>query len=77
MTKLLTIGWKDLRLMFRDRAALILMLAAPFALTLGMGMITSVQRQRQQHRPSCPWSSSTRTAASSATRWSNCSSRLI
>jgi ABC-2 type transport system permease protein len=40
MTKLLTIGWKDLRLMFRDRAALILMLAAPFALTLGMGMIT-------------------------------------
>ncbi len=40
MTKLLIIGWKDLRLMFRDRAALILMLAAPFALTLGMGMIT-------------------------------------
>lgn len=40
MTKLLTIGWKDLKLMFRDRAALILMLAAPFALTLGMGMIT-------------------------------------
>ncbi|HSN76448.1 MAG TPA: ABC transporter permease [Anaerolineae bacterium] len=40
MTKLLTIGWKDLKLIFRDRAALILMLAAPFALTLGMGMIT-------------------------------------
>ncbi len=40
MAKLLTIGWKDLRLMFRDRAALILMLAAPFALTLGMGAIT-------------------------------------
>ncbi len=40
MTKLLTIGWKDLRLMFRDRAALILMLLAPFALTLGMGAIT-------------------------------------
>ncbi len=40
MSKLLTIGWKDLRLMFRDRAALILMLAAPFALTLGMGAIT-------------------------------------
>lgn len=40
MTKLLAIGWKDLKLMFRDRAALILMLAAPFALTLGMGMIT-------------------------------------
>jgi ABC-2 type transport system permease protein len=40
MTKLLIIGWKDLKLIFRDRAALILMLAAPFALTLGMGMIT-------------------------------------
>lgn len=40
MTKLLAIGWKDLTLIFRDRAALILMLAAPFALTLGMGMIT-------------------------------------
>jgi ABC-2 type transport system permease protein len=40
MTKLLAIGWKDLKLIFRDRAALILMLAAPFALTLGMGMIT-------------------------------------
>lgn len=40
MTKLLAIGWKDLRLMFRDRAALLLMLAAPFALTLGLGLIT-------------------------------------
>lgn len=40
MTRLLAIGWKDLTLIFRDRAALILMLAAPFALTLGMGMIT-------------------------------------
>ncbi len=40
MTKLFAIGWKDLRLIFRDRAALILMLAAPFALTLGMGLIT-------------------------------------
>lgn len=40
MTKILHIGWKDLKLIFRDRAALILMLAAPFALTLGMGLIT-------------------------------------
>ena len=40
MTKLLAIGWKDLRLMFRDKAALILMLAAPLALTVGMGLIT-------------------------------------
>ncbi len=40
MTKLIAIAWKDLRLIFRDRAALILMLATPFALTLGMGLIT-------------------------------------
>jgi ABC-2 type transport system permease protein len=40
MTKLLAIGWKDLKVMFRDRAALLLMLAAPFALTLGLGLIT-------------------------------------
>ncbi len=40
MKKILQIGWKDLRVIFRDRAALILMLLAPFALTLGMGVIT-------------------------------------
>ena len=40
MTKILHIGWKDLKIIFRDRAALILMLVAPFALTLGMGLIT-------------------------------------
>ncbi|MEZ4770622.1 MAG: ABC transporter permease [Caldilineales bacterium] len=40
MSKLLTIGFKDLRIMFRDRAALILMLAAPFVLTLGLGLVT-------------------------------------
>lgn len=40
MTKLFAIGWKDLRLIFRDRAALILMLATPFALTLGMGLVS-------------------------------------
>ena len=40
MTKILHIGWKDLNIIFRDRAALILMLVAPFALTLGMGLIT-------------------------------------
>jgi ABC-2 type transport system permease protein len=40
MRKLLTIGWKDLTLTFRDRAALILMLAAPFLLTLGMGFVS-------------------------------------
>jgi ABC-2 type transport system permease protein len=40
MKKILQIGWKDLRVIFRDRAALILMLLAPFALTLGMGLVT-------------------------------------
>lgn len=40
MRKILFIGWKDLTVIFRDRAALILMLAAPFALTLGMGLVT-------------------------------------
>jgi ABC-2 type transport system permease protein len=40
MNKLLLIGLKDLRLAFRDRAALILMLLAPFLLTLGMGVVT-------------------------------------
>lgn len=40
MNKLFLIAWKDLTLAFRDKAALILMLAAPFALTLGLGAVT-------------------------------------
>jgi ABC-2 type transport system permease protein len=40
MKKVLLIAWKDLVLAFRDPAALVLMLAAPFALTLGMGFVT-------------------------------------
>lgn len=40
MKKIFLIGWKDVTLAFRDRAALILMLAAPFALTLGLGFVT-------------------------------------
>jgi ABC-2 type transport system permease protein len=40
MNKLLLIGLKDLKLMFRDRAALIFMLLAPFLLTIGMGFVT-------------------------------------
>jgi ABC-2 type transport system permease protein len=40
MRKLFLIGFKDLKLMFRDRAALIFMLLAPFLLTLGMGFVT-------------------------------------
>jgi ABC-2 type transport system permease protein len=40
MKKVLLIGWKDVTIAFRDRVALILMLAAPFALTLGLGFVT-------------------------------------
>jgi len=40
MKKVFLIGWKDVTLAFRDRAALILMLAAPFILTLGLGFVT-------------------------------------
>src|SRR5512142_1709973 len=40
MKKIFLIGWKDVTLAFRDRAALILMLAAPFILTLGLGFVT-------------------------------------
>lgn len=40
MLKTLLIGLKDVRLAFRDRAALILMLAAPFVVTLGLGLVT-------------------------------------
>lgn len=39
MKKILTIGWKDLVVAFRDRAVII-MLAAPFVLTLAMGLVT-------------------------------------
>jgi ABC-2 type transport system permease protein len=40
MLKTFLIGLKDVRIAFRDRAALILMLAAPFALTVGLGLVT-------------------------------------
>jgi ABC-2 type transport system permease protein len=40
MKKIFLIGLKDLKMMFRDRAALILMLVAPFALTIGLGLAT-------------------------------------
>jgi len=40
MRKLFLIGIKDLKLMFRDRAALTFMLLAPFLLTIGMGFAT-------------------------------------
>lgn len=40
MRKLFLIGFKDLKLAFRDRAALIFMLLAPFLLTLGLGAVT-------------------------------------
>src|SRR5215213_11840000 len=40
MKKLFLIGIKDLKLVFRDRAALTFMLLAPFLLTIGMGFAT-------------------------------------
>ncbi len=40
MYKLILIGLKDVKLAFRDRAALVLMLLAPFLLTLGLGFVT-------------------------------------
>jgi len=40
MKKLFLIGLKDLKLMFRDRAALTFMLLAPFLLTIAMGFVT-------------------------------------
>ena len=40
MNKLLLIGLKDLKLMFRDRAALTFALLAPFLLTIGMGFVS-------------------------------------
>ncbi|GAP12999.1 ABC-type multidrug transport system, permease component [Longilinea arvoryzae] len=40
MKKIFLIAWKDLTLNFRDRAAIILMLLAPFVLTLGLGLVT-------------------------------------
>jgi ABC-2 type transport system permease protein len=40
MRKILSIGWKDFRLIVRDRTALLLMLAAPFVLTLGLGFVS-------------------------------------
>ena len=40
MKKLFLIGIKDLKLMFRDRAALVFMLLAPFLLTIGLGFVT-------------------------------------
>ncbi len=40
MRKIFQVAWKDIRLIFRDRSALTLMLLAPFVLTIGMGAIT-------------------------------------
>ena len=40
MRKVFLIGIKDLKIIFRDRAALVFMLLAPFLLTIGMGFVT-------------------------------------
>jgi ABC-2 type transport system permease protein len=40
MRRILLIAFKDLKMVFRDRTALIFMLLAPFALTIGLGLAT-------------------------------------
>lgn len=40
MRKVLTIMWKDVTILFRDWAALILIIAGPLVLTIGMGLVT-------------------------------------
>ncbi len=40
MNKILAIGLKDLRLVFRDPTALLLMLLAPYLITLGLGFVS-------------------------------------
>ena len=40
MKKLFLIGFKDLKVIFRDKTALMFMLLAPFLLTLGLGFVT-------------------------------------
>lgn len=40
MRKIFAIGFKDLQLIFRDRAALIFMLLTPFIVTLGLGFVS-------------------------------------
>jgi ABC-2 type transport system permease protein len=40
MKKLMLIGFKDLKLAFRDPSALVMMLLAPFLLTIGLGFVT-------------------------------------
>ena len=46
MKKLFLIGFKDLKLAFRDRTALMFMLLAPFLLTLGLGFVTGAYGSR-------------------------------
>jgi ABC-2 type transport system permease protein len=40
MRKILNIMWKDVNVLFRDTAAVILIIAGPLVLTLGMGLVT-------------------------------------
>jgi ABC-2 type transport system permease protein len=40
MRKILNIMWKDINVLFRDTAAVILIIAGPLVLTVGMGLVT-------------------------------------
>ena len=76
MRKFFLIAIKDLKLAFRDRAALIFMLLAPFALTLGMGAVTGRFSGGSSTGLIFPSSLSTRTAVNWPPPWWTCSPRL-
>jgi ABC-2 type transport system permease protein len=40
MRKILSISWKDLQVLFRDGAAVLLMIGGPLVLSLGLGLVT-------------------------------------
>ena len=40
MNKILTIMWKDVNVLFRDWAAVALIIAGPLVLALGLGLVT-------------------------------------
>ena len=49
MKKLFIIGFKDIKLVFRDKTALTFMLLAPFLLTIGLGFVTGAYGRRSAY----------------------------
>ncbi len=78
MLKTFLIGIKDLRLIFRDRAALMFMLLAPFLLTIGMGFVTGrFSGTSNTGFPTSPSSSSTWMMLNWGMPWWMCSNPRI